>query len=445
MSENRKSIALVRYSAVSLVLAKVRAGMTFSLALAEVAKTPLIDDRGRRVSASVRTLQRWIAAFQSGGFDALQPASRRDDRVSRALSDDFLTFLVAQKKSDPDASIPEVIRRAARRDVLSTESLSRSTVWRAAKRLNLPIFASKGIEHTDMRRYAYPHRLQMVLADGKYFRAGIKSRRRVVITFLDDATRFGLGAVVGKSESSHLFLAGLWKVMRRWGFFECFYLDHGSGFIANAVAVVTARCGAGIVHGRVKYPEGHGKIERYHQTLIADLLRSFSQNPEIDADCKALELRVEHYLANDYNRKPHEGLDFATPEHRFLSDELPLRPLVNPDETRRYFEITLQRKVSRDNVIKVGGTPYEMPRGAAGKIINVHWHRLDETVSVLHEGRLVKLARVDPIANQSMHRGRASLKEADASRAPVKTAATTLFEKDHSPIVGNSGDYFEET
>ena len=50
-------------------------------------------------------------------------------------------------------------------------------------------------QEADRRRFAYPHRMMMVLADGKHFRAGVPRKRRVAVFFLDDATRFGLGVV----------------------------------------------------------------------------------------------------------------------------------------------------------------------------------------------------------------------------------------------------------
>jgi hypothetical protein len=48
-----------------------------------------------------------------------------------------------------------------------------------------------------------------VLADGKHFRAAVRRKRRVAVFFRDDATRFGLGGVVGTDETAELFLRGL--------------------------------------------------------------------------------------------------------------------------------------------------------------------------------------------------------------------------------------------
>lgn len=445
MPQTSKDTQIVRYAVVAQVLANVAAGMPFSRAIRVVAKMSHVGLGGRPLRLSVRTLQRWVASYQAGGIDALAPASRRPEAASSVLSEDFLRYLTAAKTADPEASLPEIIRRARHERVVSGK-VSRVSVWRAARRLNLPIFASKGAEDRDMHRYAYAHRLQMVLADGKHFRAGVKNRKRVVITVLDDASRFALGAVVGKSESTALFLAVLWKVLRRWGLPECCFLDNGSGFIARDVALVAARLGINIVHGTAGYAEGHGKIERYHRTLNADLLRSFKNNPAIDSDPASLELRVEHYLRHVYNRHAHEELPGnASPEERFLGDELPLRPLPDEEKSRQLFVVTKTRKVSRDNVVKVRRALYEVPRGHAGKRIEVHHHLLDGTVSMLHDGRLVELHMVDLVRNAHWRRARPRPGEDAPQPRPVKTSATMSFDEDHPPLVGDAGDCFEET
>jgi putative transposase len=446
MSQTPSNTQIERFAAVSQVLAKVAAGMTFSRAIRAVAKLDLRGLDGRRMHTSVRTLQRWMAAYQAGGIEALKPASRLSSRPSTVLSEDFLNFLVRTKTGDPDASIPEVIRQAKFEGIVGEgDGVSRVSVWRAACRLNLPIFATKGGDGADdKRRFAYQHRMQMVLADGKYFRVGGNNRKRVVVTFLDDATRFALGAIVGKSESAALFLRGIWKVVRRWGLIETFFLDNGSGFIARDVALVASRLGIGIIHGTEGYPEGHGKIERYHQTLWNDLLRAFPGNIGISSELESLEFRIEHYLQHEYNRRIHESLSGLSPEQRFLSDMLPLKAVDKPEQARQLFNITKIRKVSRDNVVMVGRVPYEMPKGYAGKRVEIHHHLLDRTVSIIHEGRLIELHRVDLVLNARTRRATTKVDDVIKPR-PSTTAAMRRFQKDHQPLVGESGDFFEET
>ena len=67
--------------------------------------------------------------------------------------------------------------------------------------------------------------MRIVLCDGKHFRVGPTQLRRVVFSFLDDATRYVIAAVVGMSEDRSLFLRGLMKVLRRVGYMKGLYLD----------------------------------------------------------------------------------------------------------------------------------------------------------------------------------------------------------------------------
>lgn len=98
--------------------------------------------------------------------------------------------------------------------------------------MGLPTRYRASKHEDDTRRFAHPHRMNMVLCDGKHFRAGIHRLRRVVLYFLDDCTRMVLHAVVGTSENTLLFLRGLFEMVQRVGLLDGLYMDHGPGFIA---------------------------------------------------------------------------------------------------------------------------------------------------------------------------------------------------------------------
>lgn len=437
MSHSGRDTSVARYVAVSQVLSRQASGMTLSEALNEVAKSPIRDLDGRMIRVSPRTLRRWVAQFKQHGLDGLWPKSRKTSAVSKSLSADLIHFLRSEKETDPDASIPEILRRAEL-DGIITKPVSRVSTWRAARRMNLAIFADKGPKNKDMRRFSYPHRMQMVLADGKHFRAGIKKRKRVVMTFIDDSTRFALSAVVGTSENTRLFVRGLYRAVSKWGRFSTLFVDNGSAF-KNDAAILCARLNIAFIHGTAGYPEGHGKIERYHGTLTQDLLRTFNGNPEIDPLESALELRIEHYLTTRYNRHAHESLEGETPEERFLKDSLELRVESDADSLRRHFVIKEARKVSRDNIVSVDDIPYEMPKGHAGRRVDVFRHLLDETVSVILEGRHVFLSPVDLNLNALSKRAHAE-KKSDLG-APVRSSATRAFLRDYKPLVDSDGNY----
>lgn len=445
MARAPNEIAIDRYTAVASVLAKVAAGMRLSAAIRQVARSPFLCLDGRTIHPSVRTLERWLKSYESEGMAGLTPASRLSSAPTRALPAALVEFLIKSKGADAQASIPEIIRRARRLGIIrDDEKISRVSMWRSATRLNLPIFASKGVTKDDMRRFAYAHRLNMVLSDGKKFRVGPKRRKRTVVTALDDATRFALCIAVGTSESASLFLLCLWRLITSWGLPDFFFLDNGTGFIARDVAVVCSRLRINLVFGTVGYPEGRGKIERYHRTLGQDLLRTFANNPAIDSSFSALELRIGHYLREDYNRRGHEALSNETPEARFLADTRPLATLDDIERVRSYFVVSNKRRVSRDNIVMIRRVPYEMPRGHAGRVVVVHRHLLDQTIWIIEAGQKIELARVDLELNAKTRRASTRPLVAKPLAVLSPTAATILFDSAHKPLVDEAGDCFEE-
>jgi transposase InsO family protein len=299
----------VRVMAISGLNAKLDSGMSLPDALAAVGSQGVTDLNGQAHTFTPGTLRRWYNAFRERHIDGLRTRPRRTAGIGACLPPALVKFVCDEKKVDRYASVPELIRRARARDLIDKEEdIDRTTLWRLCRAHHLPLGRVPGKLEADMRRWAYPHRMMMVLADGKHFRAGPRRHRRMAYVFLDDASRFGLGAVVGTSENALLFLRGLHKVIMRHGLMDSLYLDRGPGFRAQDVAMACVRLGINPVLGAARYPEGHGKIERFNQTFQAQLLRGFPGAADVDDDCASLELRVEHYLAHQYNRTPHESL-----------------------------------------------------------------------------------------------------------------------------------------
>jgi putative transposase len=435
--------ALWRYQWVAQIETRVLAGEALPRAIAGVQTHPRRDPRGRERIPSVRTLYRWVAAYREGGLAGLEPRERPRVETSQVLSAELLGLLRTAKLADPELSVPDLIALARQRGVLGAEEpVCRTTVWRACRRMGLPLTRAQALASADTRRFAYPHRMMMVLADGKHFRAGARRRRRVALSFLDDATRFGLAAVVGPSETTELFLRGLHRLLGRHGLPNALYLDHGPGFVSNDTEAVLARLGRRLVHGRARYPEGHGKIERYHRTLQHKLLRTLDGHPEADPDCGALTLRLLHWLREVYNHTPHESLGGETPAERFHRDERPLtRPRDRPWLDAQ-FTTTEERTVAKDHVVSVDGTLYEVPRACRGRIALTR-HLLSGTLTVRADGREVEIHPVEPTHNAFERRARPSRAEPAEPKPPAATPAQRAFDDDFGPLVGPDGDYPE--
>lgn len=434
--------ALFRFTVVSQVINLKKADHPVTEVVRDVAKKLHYQLNGTARRVSDRTIFRWLASYEAEGLAGLEPVPQPRTQTSDVLPIEFLEFLAAQRRLDPEASVPELIRQAKLVGKLPATPVIRQTCWRALRRMGIDTRRRAKKRDRDSRRFAFPHRLNMVLADGKYFRAGAQRLRRVAVFFLDDATRFGLHVVVGtEGEKTVLFLRGLYEMACKYGIADSYYLDHGPGFISLDTATVIGRLPSQphLVHGEAAYPEGHGKIERFNRTVKASLLRSLGR-PDVDPDYRALELRLQHYLREVYNHEPHEGLNLDTPAQRFHQDPRQLRFAESDEWLRERFLITESRKVSDDHVISIDSTDYEVPRGYAGQRITIFRPLLENKVLLVERGQFIELKPVDLVANARDRRGaKKSAADAALDAVPVRTAADLAYERDFTPAIDADG------
>jgi hypothetical protein len=186
------------------------------------------------------------------------------------------------------------------------------------------------------------------------------------------------------------------------------------------------------IHGKARYPQGHGKVEAFNKTAHHDILRGMAR-AEVDPDFGSLELRLRHYIEYQYNVRPHESLDGQTPEQRWQSDERELTFPRDHDDLRSRFVLTESRRVSGDNILSVNRTRYEVPTGHRRKWVPVQRHLLDNSVWIVHEGKLVQLHPVDLAHNAESKRARQT-KTKDESREAPKTAAAMAYERSFGPV-----------
>ena len=434
----QSSEALFRFVIVSEALARIAAGESRADVVRAIAarRHTSFDGATRRVSE--RSLYRWLAAFSVSAFRGLEPKQRTG--VPSALSKELIKFLIAEQSGDDPASIPELIRRANEHGIVKPgEAVHRVTVYRMCKRLHLTVGRIRRAKDRDSRRFAYPHRMDMVLCDGKYFRAGACRAKRVALFFLDDASRYPLHTVVGTSETQELFQRGLYECIVKHGYMGAVYLDRGPGFIAEDTVAVFVNLDIPLIYGEAGYKEGRGKVERFNRTANADILRSLAGRPDVDPSCSALELRLRHYTEQVYAHRAHEGLDGVTPWRRFHDDAKALRFPDNVEALGGKFELWTERRVSTDHVVSIDGVAYEMPRGYAMRKVQLRRRLLDGGIGFVHDGRLIDLHPVDLAANARAHRSRANTSDEPPRSVPKKSAADIAFQREFGPVVGHDG------
>ena len=432
--------ALFRYSVVSQVFVLRARGIGSSKAILEISKKRHLDPNGKLKTVSKRSLYYWVKDYKHGEFDGLFNNKKAEIEGSKSLEKKFEDFLIIQKTDDPEVSIPEIIKRAAKKKLIERKSISRTTVWRYCIRKNLPTTRVSLVRHKDMRRFSYKHRMQMVLCDGKHFKVGVKRKKRVAMIFLDDATRYALHGIVGTSESKLLFLRGLYQTIMRHGKMTILFVDNGSGFIAKDTLEICARLGITLIHGEAGYPEGHGKIERFNQTFKKQFLRYLDRSIEEDGNLGSLNLRVRTYLKEDYGKDRHETIK-DTPDNRFKSDSRPLEFPASAETLKNYFILREKRKVSKDNIVKADGGYYEMPLGYASTTQEIRRQVIDQKYYFLHHGKLIELHSVDTEKNARTRRIKSSKPTEMTNALKGVSSAEMTYREKFAPVINSDGGF----
>jgi putative transposase len=433
--------ALFRYLVVSQVLACVQEGKKEARAIRLVAAREHATFEGSFRRVSRRTVYRWLARYRADGMAGLARQGRAPSTASGVIPAALVNFAAIQKEADPWTSVPEIIARARQIGIVEpVHPIHRCTVYRALQRNGVPVDRRKQVSHKEGLRFAYAHRMQMLLSDGLHFRAGLTRAKRVALFLLDDASRYGFDVVVGTSENARLFLEGLHGTVRQYGFFRIAYLDQGPGFVAGDTVAVVAKLGGLLIHGAKRYPQGHGKIERFNQTARAQCLRTLDRRPDVAPDCEALTLRLRHWLKQRYNHTPHESLEMQTPHERFHNDTAPLRLPESEHDLEKRFVLYLERRVSADHIVTVNRVHYEMPRGYTGAKVKLHRRVLTSSLHFLHEGRLIDLHPVDLHRNATTPRKSGTA--APETEHPLPPSAADLhFARDFRPVVDPDGGF----
>lgn len=433
---------LFRYRLVGEVLAYESRGMVRHAAVETVADVRHQDGEGRTKRVSTRTLYRWVRAFEEKGVFGLCRASPKRV-VTNHIPEDLAAFLVAEKEADPAASIPELIRRAQQEKLPGALNVSRTTVWRRLRSCGLDTKRLKTKKQRAMRRFTFAHRMEMVLCDGKHFRAGPQRAKRVVLFYLDDATRLALGAVVGPSENHYLFLWGLHRCLRRHGLMQCLFTDNGSAFIADDCKSVLANLGIHYIQGTPGHPQARGKVERFNRTAFEDLLRHLDRAEHIDPDCAALELRINHYLTHVYNVRAHGSLDGMSPQERFNTDVKPLK-FATTRQLDSCFRLPLTRRVSPDQIVSVDGVAYDMPEGYAKQKVGLSRDLINDCIDFIHQGRIVTLHPHDAQGHARRPPKRHAAPTDPQPRATTRGSATMNFNQQFQALVDDEGNYHDK-
>ena len=361
-------------------------------ALAVVRFRPPYSNKTR--TYSVPTLERWYYAFRRGGLEALTPKPRSDRGRGRGLDVTTIELLCDMRHEHPNASAELILRCLVERGRLQKGVVSPTTVRR--------VFLERGLDRVSLRKSDARARLRWEAAhpgalwQGDVCHWGLFRIHGV----LDDKSRYLVALEVHLNEQEVVMLAILVAVIRLFGAPDGIYLDNGSTYTGEALETACARLGVALMHPRPHDPQARGKMERFWRTLREGLLDHLQPSISL-AD---LQTRLDRFREH-YNSQPHSSLFGDTPAFVWCSRHT---KLIDDEQLQSAMTTRSRRRVSRDGVVSIDGTRYEVRQGfLAGHHVEVSSCLVDglrRVATVTYDGKTYDLRPLDVAANGKGHR-----------------------------------------
>lgn len=337
-------------------------------------------------TVSVRTLERYIAAYRRGGWEALKPQSR--NTASRVRLPAFvLEKAIELRKERPERSVEQLVFLIEENGWVPKGSVAVSTL---ARHLRKAGFSRNQVIHAEtetFRRFEAPAPMVIWQSDFKHFvhlpdptKPG-KKRKVILCAILDDHSRYIVHAQFYWDEQLPRLEDCLKKAILRHGVPETFYCDNGSVFASHHLARICGKLGIRLTHSRPYRPMGRGKVERTFQFLDS------SFRPEVMAAMEKEQLStleelngaLAAWLDGYYHVRTH-GSTKQPPRDRFAVGGPTERKRASLLELNEIFLWEEQRTVDKTGCVSLMGNTYEVEGVRAGQKVKLRYDPFDLTV-----------------------------------------------------------------
>ena len=375
--ERAQAIGLFRYM---LIREAADAGLSSrqrGAMVRQIAARPHTDPSGRRVRISRWTLDRWIAAWHSGGFDALVPSPRQSQPRTPG---EVMTLAAALKKENPARSAAQVQR------ILRAElgwAPDERTLQRMFARTGLTSLAVPEQAPSVFGRFEASRPNELWTGDALHaIRLG--GRKTYLFAFIDDHSRAVMAARFGFSEDTVRLAAALRPALAARGVPGYVYVDNGSAFVDTWLLRACAKLGIKLVHSQPGRPEGRGKIERFFRTVRDQFLVEITEQKAAQiAGLDQLNRLFTAWVETVYHLRPHSETG-QPPLARWEAGGP--SPVPAPAALAEAFRWAEHRGVSRTGLVSLHGNSYQVDAALAGQRVELIFDPFDLTVLQVRSG-----------------------------------------------------------
>lgn len=328
-------------------------------------------------NVSLRTLNRYLQAYETGGYLALIPQGRSS--TGYKIPDDLVEAAIQLRREVPERSIPTIIQILELEGKAPPGFLKRSTLQDALSRKGYSASMMKIYTDTGYgsQRFQRTHRNDLWQGDIKYGPV-IKINGENVQTYLscliDDCTRYIVHAEFYGNMEQGIVEDTLRKAILKAGVPRRLYFDNGSQYRTHWMKRACTLLGIRLLYAKPRNPQGKGKQERFNHTVDSFLAEIAVKPPN---DLHELNMLFDAWLSECYHTKTHSVIG-TTPEIAFKSDSMPLR-YPEPDLMARAFLRCEPRRVDKSGDISFCGKKYDVGITYAGRKVDVVYDPADIT------------------------------------------------------------------
>lgn len=360
-------------------------------------------------SYGVSTLERWYHSYRKHGMVGLTPKARSDRGYGQMLSEEERKLLLEVRSEHRALSSKAIVRALVKRGQLRKDIISLNSLRR--------LYRAHGLERMSKRhdgpgksrrRWEASHPGKIWHADVCHGPALVeegKNKPLRVHGILDDNSRYITAIAARHTEMEIDMLELMTQAVRRWGCPETLYVDNGSTYRGETLALFCNRLGIKLLHAEPYDPQARGKMERFWRTLREGCLDHLS----VDATLHDVQLRMLAFVDRAYHIEAHSSLVGESPEQRWT-----VRPQlrqVSEQELREALTVEVIRRVSKTGSLSIAGIDWELEKGfLAGRKVHVYRTLVDVKAApwVEWDGKRLALSRMDTRKNAIRGRSPAS-------------------------------------
>ncbi len=424
--------ALIREAADPDLSTRQRGRLVRALAEAEHA-----GPFGERVRVSRVTLDRWIRAWRTGGFDALVPSSRHVEPRTPAAVLDLAAALKRENPARTAAQVAAILEANA-----PGSAPAPRTLQRLFARLELNT-RPDGSPPAAFGRFEAERPNQMWTGDALHGPV-VGGKKAYLLAFLDDHSRLLTGYRWAHSEDTLRLEAALRAGLASRGVAKVVYLDNGSAMVSKQLLRALAVLGIRLVHSRPGRPQGRGKIERFFKTVREQFLVELS-TPEALArldgpeGLRRLNELFAAWVETVYHHRVHSETG-QTPLARFAAAGPPALP--SPALLREAFMWSEHRTVGKTATVSLHGNSYQVDAALVGRRVELVFDPFDLTdIAVRFQGRDVGAAVPHRIGRHVHPAATPEHPETDQARPATGIDYLSLVHDQHTNAIARRVNY----